>query len=242
MHPTREVRPHKTGELTLTPSCGSPSPSPASTPPPAFSADRPHKNPQPTPTTSQSSLKLVYHRMRVCATSASDASTTPSSIRLVCSAMSFTLQRCQSNRSVSEHRRRSFLGLRCQLMINFRKRFTPEFRFWCRCVCETLIQTTCCLHVVFNPCLVLVVQASLDGLAPVNSGFSGVSQTHPSAKSTSYVPRTLRMCCHRPVPGCRTHDWSFLNLTSCPVSSHAATDNKFLCTSATVDFRENVFP
>ena len=48
-------------------------------------------------------------------------------------------------------RRRSFRCLRCQLVVKFRNRFTSEFLFSCHCVSETLINTTCCLHIVSKP-------------------------------------------------------------------------------------------
>ena len=74
--------------------------------------------------------------MWVCTTATSDASMTPSSMRLVCSAVFFTFRWCPSNRSVPEHRRRWFIGLRCQLTINFQTRFTSEFLFSCHCVSD----------------------------------------------------------------------------------------------------------
>ena len=136
----------------------------------------------------QAFLTLISHRMRVCATSASDVSITPSSMRLVCSARFSTFQWCRSNRSVPERRRRSFLGLRCQLMIK------PPL------------------------CLQALVPPWRGGLVP-----SG-------AKSISHVSRTLRKGCHRPLEATRT-----------TVSTNAATENKFLCTGATVVFA-NVSP
>ena len=90
--------------------------------------------------------------MWVCATFASDARMTPSSIRLVYPAMLFAFNWCRSNRSVPEHRQRSLLGLRCQLVINSRNHFPSEIPFSCRyVVSETLFQTTCCLLIVFRP-------------------------------------------------------------------------------------------
>ena len=94
-------------------------------------------------------LRPVSHRMQVCAISASDANTTPSWIRLVCSAMYFTFHWCRSNRPVPL--RRSFLRLRCQLMINFRNRFTSKLLFPCHCVSETLFKSILVIARVLAP-------------------------------------------------------------------------------------------
>ena len=148
---------------------------------------------------------------------------TPSSIQLVCSAMFFTFQWCRSNRSVPENRRRSFRGLRCQLAVDFGHRFTSEFLFSYHCV--SLKRSS-------RP---LAASTLSSGPSPSGARIAGRSGTchvvanGSSAKSIPCVPQTLRMCCHRPVPGLRV-----------PVST-AATDNRFSCHGASVVFAK-VFP
>ena len=130
--------------------------------------------------------------MWVCATFATDARMTPSSIRLVYPAMLFTFNWCRSNRSVPEHRQRSLHGLHCQNVINFSNRFTSEILFSCRYVVTgTLIQTTCYLTFSSDPGLSGASIAGRPGTC--HFGILGAVANDSSGRSISDVPWTLRM-------------------------------------------------